>query len=75
MSLKIRLQKTGKRDTHFYRIAVMEQRSKRDGRANIIGHVNAQIKPPLIVVDRKKLEYWLSKGALPSQAAKKLLSV
>lgn len=75
MSVRIRLQLTGKRDNHHFRIAVMEKRSKRDGKAVVIGFVNNELSPPKIQVDQPKLKFWLSKGAIPSESVRKLLSL
>lgn len=68
MSVKIRLKRVGTKNAPVYRIVVADSRSKRDGKCiEEIGTYNP-IKPDTnydIKLDRA--EYWISKGAQPSE--------
>lgn len=75
MATKIRLQRMGKRDEAFFRIVLTSEAAKRDGRAiAILGFYDPKTRPPLVKVDKEKLEQWLTKGAQMSQAVRKLLT-
>lgn len=72
--LKIRLSQVGKKHQRSYRIVVAEARSKRDGKSTeILGHYDSDAKPPSITINQKRLEYWLAKGARPTETVSKIL--
>lgn len=74
MALSIRLSKTGRKGIKSYRIVVAETRSKRNGKAvDSLGWYNLAQKPPLINIDQKKLNYWVSQGAQPTKAVRELI--
>jgi len=74
MALSIRLSKIGRKKVRAYRIVVAEARSKRDGKSvATIGSYNPSLKIPLIKIDQTKLKYWLSVGAKPTEAVRKLI--
>lgn len=65
--LKIRLKRTGKRGQPHYRIVVVEAKKPRDGKTlEEIGYYNPRNNPSVFEVEKEKVEYWLSKGAQPS---------
>ncbi len=67
MALKIRLTKVGSVHQPLYRVAVAEARSRRDGAAvEIIGTYRPGDKGNPINLKMDRVEYWLSKGALPT---------
>lgn len=71
--LRIRLRRTGAKKQPSYRVVVADARTPRDGRAvEIIGHYNPRTEPTTIVVKRDRAEYWLGKGAQPSERVAKL---
>lgn len=74
MSVIIRLKKMGARNRSTYRIAVVEKRSKRDGK-NIeeIGYYNPLVKPPEVKIENNRLDYWLKNGAKISSGVSKVL--
>ncbi|HHY18780.1 MAG TPA: 30S ribosomal protein S16 [Firmicutes bacterium] len=75
MSVKIRLRRMGKKKQPYYRLVVADSRSPRDGRfIDIIGSYNPLTQPAEVKIDEEKALEWLSKGAQPSQTAKRLLS-
>ncbi len=70
--IKIRLARGGRKNKPFYRIVAIEESRKREGRAqDIIGfwHPAKDIKK----IDKKKLKFWLERGAQMTRAVKKLL--
>lgn len=76
MSVKIRLQRRGKKDQDLYRIVVMEKRSKMDGKTlAILGTVNPHTTPQTVKLDMDKFKVWISKGAQVNQSVSKLISL
>ncbi len=74
MAVRIRLLRMGRKKKPFYRIVVMDSRTRRDGRyLDKIGHYNPITKPAEIVIDKDKVLSWLEKGAVPSQTVFNLL--
>ncbi|NCT55378.1 30S ribosomal protein S16 [bacterium] len=71
--VKIRLTRTGKKNSPSYRIVVSDSRSKRDGRfLEILGHFNPSQEPALYELDAKRFDYWVKRGAQPTEAVVKL---
>ena len=69
MAVKIRLKRMGKIRAPFYRVVVMDSRTKRDGRAiEEIGKYHPTEEPSLIDIDLDRANYWLSNGAQPTEA-------
>ncbi len=74
MSVSIRLAKFGKRHAPSYRVVVVNTRSKRSGAfIDIIGHYNPIDPTKEFTIDKKLYEEWASKGAIVSDAVKKLI--
>ena len=67
MALKIRLTKVGSVHQPLYRVVVMEARSRRDGAAvENLGTYRPGDKGLPISLKLDRVDYWLSKGALPT---------
>ncbi|MEO5958688.1 MAG: 30S ribosomal protein S16, partial [Opitutaceae bacterium] len=67
MALKIRLTKVGSVHQPLYRVVVAEARSRRDGAAvENIGTYRPGDKGNPISLKMDRVDYWLSKGALPT---------
>lgn len=67
MALKIRLTKVGSVHQPLYRVVVTEARSRRDGAAvENLGTYSPRSKGSPINVNMDRVDYWLSKGAKPS---------
>ena len=76
MAVKIRLTRTGKKKQPSYRVVVADSRSPRDGRyIEQIGRYHPLQEPSEIVIDNERAAYWLSVGAQPSDAVRKLLEI
>lgn len=74
MALSIRLSKIGRKGIRAFRVVVTEARSKRDGKAvEILGSYNPSLNPPLIKINQERLNYWLSVGAKPTEAIRRLM--
>jgi small subunit ribosomal protein S16 len=72
--LTIRLARIGKKKRPFYRVVVTEKTRPRNGRfVEIVGTYDPLKKPAAVEVDRERVEYWLSKGAQPSDTVRSLL--
>lgn len=72
----IRLSRGGAKKRPFYTIVVADKRSARDGRCiERIGYFNpiASGKEVRLHVETERAEYWLSKGAQPSERVQQLL--
>ncbi len=64
----------GSKKNAMWRVVVADQRSPRDGRfIEMIGHYNPHTQPSQIVIDRDRLDHWISKGAEPSDTVRKLM--
>ena len=76
MAVKIRLKRMGKIRAPFYRVVVMDSRTKRDGRAiEEIGKYHPTEEPSVIQIDSERAQYWLTNGAQPTEAVEALLKV
>ena len=76
MAVKIRLKRMGKIRAPFYRVVVMDSRTKRDGRAiEEIGKYHPTEDPSVIDIDGERAQYWLGQGAQPTEAVAALLKV
>ena len=72
--LMIRLSRFGKKKHPFYRVVVTEKTRPRNGRfVEIVGTYDPQKKPALVQMDKERVDYWLSKGAQPSDTVRSLL--
>jgi small subunit ribosomal protein S16 len=66
----------GKKKQPTYRVVVADERSPRDGRIiETIGHYGPRQDPSVIEIDGDRALDWLRKGAQPSEAVQKLLTV
>ena len=60
MATKIRLKRMGKKFYAFYRVVIMDSRTKRDGRAiEEIGTYNPNTQPSTININSERAQYWL----------------
>jgi small subunit ribosomal protein S16 len=76
VAVKIRLKRMGKIRSPFYRVVVMDSRTKRDGRAiEEIGKYHPTEEPSVIDIDTERAQYWLGQGAQPTEAVEALLKV
>ncbi|MFC4738727.1 30S ribosomal protein S16 [Flavobacterium ponti] len=75
MSVKIRLQRHGKKGKPFYWIVAADARSKRDGKfLEKIGTYNPTANPAIIDLNVDAAVQWLHNGAQPTDTARAILS-
>ena len=75
MSVKIRLQRHGKKGKPFYWIVAADARSKRDGKyLEKIGTYNPNTNPATIDLNLDQAVQWLHNGAQPTDTARAILS-
>ncbi len=71
--LKIRLKRTGRKKKPFYKIVLMENLSRRDGKAILeLGYYDPIKK--LIHFDKLNLHKYLNHGAYPTDSVRHLIS-
>ena len=75
MSVKIRLQRHGKKQKPFYWVVAADARSKRDGKyLEKIGTYNPNTNPATIELNLDSAVKWLHNGAQPTDTARAILS-
>ena len=75
MSVKIRLQRHGKKGKPFYWIVAADARAKRDGKfLEKVGTYNPNTNPATIELNLDKAVQWLHNGAQPTDTARAILS-
>lgn len=76
MAVRIRLKRMGKIHAPFYRVVVVDQRKKRDGRViEEIGIYDPTRTPSVIEIKGDRAQYWLGVGAQPSDQVLNLLKL
>jgi len=76
VAVKIRLKRIGKIHAPFYRVVVMNSRTKRDGRAiEEIGKYHPTHEPSIIEINSERVQYWLGVGAQPTEQVAALLKI
>lgn len=72
MAVRIRLSRIGRKKTPFYNLVAIDSRSKRDGA--FLSDIGTYDGLKGVVINFKEDIYkdWISKGAIPSDSAKKI---
>jgi len=74
LATKIRLKRIGRRNRPFYRMVAMDSRNRRDGAAiEELGWYNPIDSNRSYDLKDERILHWLGEGAIPTDAAKKLL--
>ena len=74
MAVRIRMKRVGAKNTPVYRIVVADSRSPRDGKfIEEIGTYRPLQKGTNFVVDVERAEYWIGKGAQPTDTVASFL--
>jgi small subunit ribosomal protein S16 len=74
--VRIRLTRVGRRNEAYWRVGAFDSRTRRDGAPiEYLGSYNPHKEKDeeKVVVNRERVEYWLSKGAQPSETVANLL--
>ena len=75
MAVKMRLKRMGAKKAPFYRVVVADSRSPRDGKfIETVGTYNPLTTPAEIKINEELALDWLSKGAVPTDTVKNILS-
>ena len=71
----IRLMRMGTKKRPLYRIVVADSRRFRDGKfIERIGSYNPLPQNPDVKIDMDRVEYWMGKGARPSDTVRSLIT-
>ena len=76
MAVKIRLTRVGRKHQTFWRIAVFDTRTRRDGRyLEKLGTYDPSQKKSedKVHLNQERFEHWVGKGALPTEALERIL--
>ena len=74
MAVKIRLARHGATKSPYYRIVVTDSENKRDGRyLENVGTYDPKANPAKVTLKSERVQYWLGKGATPTDTVKSLL--
>lgn len=74
MAVRIRLARMGAKKKPFYRVVVADSEAPRDGRfIEQIGYYDPKQDPALIHLKMERVDYWLSRGAQPSEIVSQLI--
>jgi len=73
--IKLRLMRFGAKKKPSYRIAVIDsQRARQSKTLDTVGYYNPLIEPVEFKIDLEKVNYWLKKGAQPSETVSSLIN-
>jgi small subunit ribosomal protein S16 len=71
----IRLRRAGSKKRPFFRVVVTDSRRARDSSfVEILGHYNPRARPAVVDVDRARVDYWMARGAQPSDSVRTLIA-
>lgn len=70
----MRLTRIGSKKRPYYRIVVIDKRRARNGRfLEVLGQYNPIAKPGQFEINSERAQYWLAKGAKPSETVRSIL--
>lgn len=73
--LAIRMRRVGAKKAPFFRVVVADHREARDGGfVEILGNYYPRSTPEKLELNRERVDYWLSKGARPSDTVRTLIA-
>ena len=74
MAVKIRMRQQGRKNRQTFRLVVTDIRNPRDGKyVETLGSYDPHRKDKNLTVNTERLNYWLSKGAVLSDSAERLV--
>lgn len=74
MAVVLRLSRAGTHKAPFYHVVATDSRKPRDGRyLEDVGVYDPTQKPELIRLKQDRVDYWLGKGAVPSETVAEVL--
>ncbi len=73
--LAIRLRRAGSKKRPFFRVVVADSSAARDSSfVEILGHYNPRTRPAVVDVKKERVDYWIQKGAQPSDSVRTLIA-
>jgi len=73
--LSIRMRRVGSKKKPFFRVVLTEARTKIESDfVENLGTYNPRSKPAQVNVNKERIQYWLSKGAKPSDSVRTLIT-
>lgn len=74
MAVRLRLTRKGANKKPYYRLVATDSEASRDGKfLEILGSYNPMRNPVEIKIDKDRVNYWLEKGASPSESVRAIL--
>jgi small subunit ribosomal protein S16 len=74
MAVSIRLRREGTKNRPYYKVVVADKRSPRDGKfIEIVGTYDPRKPSRNSTLEIDRVEYWISKGAQPSDTVRSLI--
>ena len=71
----IRLRRAGSKKRPSFRVVVTDSRWARDSSfVESLGHYNPRTKPAVVNIDKERIQYWLKRGAQPSDSVRTLIA-
>jgi len=71
----IRLRRAGSKKRPFFRVVVTDSRAARDSSfVENLGHYNPRTRPAIVKVDKERVDFWIKKGAQPSDSVRTLIA-
>lgn len=72
--LMIRMARFGAKKKPSYRVVVIDKERARNSRSvEVVGLYNPVSQPPVVQLNRERIEYWMKNGAQPSDTVSRLL--
>lgn len=72
--LSIRMRRVGSKKKPFFRVVLTEARSKIEADfIENLGTYNPRTRPAKVEINKERVQYWLSKGAKPSDSVRTLI--
>jgi len=70
----IRMARFGAKKKPTYRVVVIDKERARNSRSvEVVGLYNPVAQPPVVNLNRERIDYWLKNGAQPSDTVSRLL--
>ena len=70
----MRLTRIGSKKRPYYRVVVIDKRRARNGRfLEVLGQYNPIASPAQVEINSERAQYWLAKGAKPSETVRSIL--
>jgi small subunit ribosomal protein S16 len=74
MAVRLRLTRKGANKKPYYRLVAADSEASRDGKfLEILGSYNPMKNPVEIKIHKDRINYWLEKGASPSESVRVIL--